>query len=371
MIYIFLVLIGLGLSLLNLTANKGLKFVYTLAVLITMVFLMGTVSPYHSFDTASYEYMYSWVPDSHRLEIGYMNFSYLFYKNGFSYESFRIFSYALFIILMFIGIRELTPNLIGFYSLYLIFPFFLDVTQVRQFFMNSLVLLGVGLFSKNEKFCREIGILAILVSPLFQTSGIIYYLLFILYKVNLKKMLKLMDYLIWILPIITIIMHYAHLNKLISGILALLLSSRSNQDDAVALYTQGASFSTVILYILSIMMGYFVYKKFILNVREYDSIKKKLLTSIFFIGVISIPLLSSSSDFERFIRNSILILIIVFSIYVYQIKKIGSHIWLRSWGIMLCIFLLTTASWKYWDTSSTGRNQFLPYIIKIKNSNEV
>lgn len=371
MLYVFLVLLGLFLSLFNLTKNKIVKIMYTIAVLITMVYLMGTVDPYHSFDTSAYQYMYSLPPITHRFESGYMYMSYYFYKKGFTYETFRICSYALFSFFMFIGVLQYTPNLICFYSLYLIFPFFLDVTQVRQYFMFSLVVFGIGLLYKKNKCLRYIGIFAILISPLFQTSGFLYYLIFVLKRFNYKKLIKTLDYLIWILPIITIIVHYAHLNRIFSKGLAFILSSRSNAADSVNLYTQGSSFSTVILYIISIMIAYFIFKNIILDLKNFADYKKLLLTAVFFIGVLTIPLLASSSDFERFIRNSIFILIIAFSLHTFQIKKIGSSIWLKDWMLILCVFLITTSSWKYWDTSITGRNQFLPYIIKIRNSSDL
>ncbi|WP_325064747.1 EpsG family protein [Limosilactobacillus balticus] len=371
MLYIFLVSIGILLSLLNITKNKIINCLYLIAVIISMVYLMGTVSPYHSFDTSAYQYMYNLPPISHRFESGYMHLSYYFYLNGFTYEAFRIVSYALFSITMAIGILQLTPNIVGFYSLYLIFPFFLDVTQVRQFFMFSLVICGVGLLSTNNKFFRYIGIFSILISPLFQTSGLVYYLLFILIKVDYKKILKIMDYLIWILPIVTFVIHYGNLNRIFSKALELVLSSRSNGAESVNLYTQGSSFSIVIFYILSISISYYMFRKMIVKLENYAENKKKLLTIVFFIGILFIPLLASSSDFERFIRNSIFIFILTFSIYISQVKIIGSTEWTKGWVGLLCVLILITTSWRYWDTSVTGRNQFLPYIIKVKNPNKL
>lgn len=370
MIYIFLVLIGIFLSLINITNNKYIKWIYTIATLIIMVYLMGTVSPYHSFDTAAYQYMYDLPPVTHRFEIGYMSFSYYFYEHGFTYETFRICSYTVFVILMFLGVKKLTPNLIGFYSLYLIFPFFLDVTQVRQFFMFSLVIFGVGMLCGENKYLRWIGTISILISPLFQSSGFLYYLLFILNRVNYKKMLKIMDYLIWIMPVLTLVIHYAHLNKFISGTLAFVLSSRSNAAESVTIYTQGSAFSIVLWYIVSIMVSYYVFRKIALNVKCQNNVLTYLV-NIFFIAVITIPLLASSSDFERFIRNGIFALLIVFSIYISQLGKVGSHLWLKTWTCILCVGVLATTAWKYWNTSSQGRNQYLPYIIKVKDPNDM
>lgn len=371
MVYIFLVIIGLVLSLMNFVKIPFLKWTYTLAVLITMVYLMGTVSPYHSFDTSAYMYMFNLPPSTHRFESGYMNLSYFFYVNGFSYGTFRICSYLLFVLVMFVGIYRLTPNLIGFYSLYLIFPFFLDVTQVRQFFMTALVIFGAGMLCSRKRSLRWLGVVSILISPLFQTSGFLYYLLLIMYKADYKKILKLMDYLIWILPILTLVIHYAHLNKIIANVLGFFLASRSNAIESINLYTQGSSFSVAILYIFSIMLCYFVFRKIIIVAYENSTAVRAILVNMFFIGVISIPLLASSNDFERFIRMSLLAFIITFSAYIYKVQKIGSHSWLKSWVGLFCIVALITTSWKYWDVSATGRNQYLPYIIKIKDPNKI
>ena len=371
MIYIFLVIIGILLSLMGIVKNPYLKWTYILIALVTMIYLMGTVSPYHSFDTSAYMYMFNLPPSTHRFESGYMNLSYFFYVNGFSYETFRISSYFIFTLAMFIGVYQLTPNLIGFYSLYLIFPFFLDVTQVRQFFMTALVIFGAGMICTQKKSLRCLGVVSILLSPLFQISGFLYYLLLIMHKISYKKTLRLMDYLIWMLPILTLVIHYAHLNKIISRVLGLFLISRSNAVDSVNLYTQGSSFSITIYYILSIMLCYFLFRKIIIAAYKKNSLVRTILINIFFVGVISTPLLASSSDFERFIRMSILAFIITFSAYIYKVESIGSHTWLRAWLSLFCVVVLVTVSWKYWDTSVTGRNQYLPYIIKVKDPNTI
>ena len=171
--------------------------------------------------------------------------------------------------------------------------------------------------------------------------------------------------------ILTLVIHYAHLNKIISRVLGLFLISRSNAVDSVNLYTQGSSFSITIYYILSIMLCYFLFRKIIIAAYKKNSLVRTVLINIFFVGVISIPLLASSSDFERFIRMSILAFIITFSAYIYKVESIGSHTWLRAWLSLFCVVVLVTVSWKYWDTSVTGRNQYLPYIIKVKDPNTI
>lgn len=375
MIYLIVLIIGLLLTALRVN-SKTIQVIYTLCALGIMIYLMGTVDARHSFDTSAYEYMYSYLPSTHRFEAGYMNLSYWFYSHNIPYIDFRIITYAVFIIIMFMGIRLLTNNWLAFYSMYLIFPFFLDVTQVRQFFMFSLVILGSGIIAKCKgKIGFILGALIVVLSCEFQSSGIAYVLIIFLIKINYKKILHCGEYLLWIESALAALLHVFSSNSVIQKALSLIvnLTGRSDSESIISLYSQGSSFSVVIFYILSIILAFYVYKLLVNRVSEkvMPLRIKNVTTSIFLVGIIFIITLSGSADFERFIRGSIVALIIVFANYLDPKNFIPRGMLVKRWVLMFVAMLLFTTAWKYWDNGSEGRFQYMPYIIKVSDGNKV
>lgn len=98
---------------------------------------------------------------------------------------------------------------------------------------------------------------------------------------------------------------------------------------------------------------------------------KNVTTSIFLVGIIFIITLSGSADFERFIRGSIVALIIVFANYLDPKNFIPRGMLAKRWVLMFVAMLLFTTAWKYWDNGSEGRFQYMPYIIKVSDGNKI
>src|SRR5699024_924105 len=114
MIYFFLLIIGIVFTILRIN-SVAIQNVYALVCIIAITFYITTVSPLHSYDTIAYQLYYTLPPITHRFEIGYMELSYFFFTHGFSYQFFRFTMTLFFQILMFLGVRKFTNNLILFY----------------------------------------------------------------------------------------------------------------------------------------------------------------------------------------------------------------------------------------------------------------
>ena len=124
---------------------------------------------------------------------------------------------------------------------------------------------------------------------------------------------------------------------------------------------------------MSIILGFYVYRLLINSIsEEVMSLRvRNVTTSMLLVGIIFIITLAGSADFERFLRGSIVAMIIVFANYMDPKNIIPRGVLVKRWALMFIALLLFTTSWKYWDSSNEGRLQYLPYIIKVSNGNEV
>lgn len=367
MIYLLALLLGLITVLLN-VKSKILTSIVTIIICCVMVTLMAEVSPIHSFDTAAYQYMYNLSPLSHRFESGYMQLSYFFYTHGYSYEQFRLFSYAIFVFLLFWGVRRFTRNTLFFFTSFLIFPFFTEATQVRNFFMLALVVLGCSFFQKKSFWSFTVGILLIYCSSLFQVSGILYLVVPLLLLIPTEILIRISSPMIISFFSIVVIIHYFLSTSIIAKFFSVVgaVSGRSNTDDMATLYSQGSSFSKVLLYLIAFSTVYllirYVWK------HNHDEVKEdvfKIIFAIFMVGIIAIPLLAGSADFERYLRNGITATLILFAIVNGQRER-ARGINITIIPVALVFIVVTTTAWNYWNPSSTGRLQYLPYIAQIK-----
>lgn len=121
------------------------------------------------------------------------------------------------------------------------------------------------------------------------------------------------------------------------------------------------------MYIIAFDLVYLGVRYIFLSCKDdgdYANKKLKVLMSIFAIGILALPLLSGSADFERYLRNGITTSIVMFSIYLTRYTEVKRKIPI----IIVTVFILlgtTTFAWKYWNTSTVGRFQYLPYIARI------
>lgn len=369
MLYITSLLFGALVSFVQ-PRRQSVQFIVTTFLIIVIALLMGGVTSLHSFDTGAYEWMYNLPPETHRFEWGYIHMSYWAYSQGIPFATFRLVSYSIFLVILYIAVRRFTPNTTMFFTLFLIFPFFVEATQVRNFFMFSLVLLGTSFLKKEGIRAFLSASLIIGCGVLFQTSGIIYLLVPFLSLLSLKTMMKISACLFPVFSLFAIISHYFLTNNILASLLGLVvkLSGRSDGEDIVTLYSQGASFSRVLLYILAFASVYmFVLYGWNKVISESgDDRRVNALFAVVMIGIFAIPAMAGSSDFERFFRNAITAALILLAMFSFE-KNVKLISRVKLLPVLLVIMGLTTTAWRYWDTSSTGRLQFLPYISQIQS----
>lgn len=366
MVYVLTLLSGLLITLAR-PRSKYFMFITTMVVCGVIIYLMGTVSPMHSFDTAAYEYMYNLSPATHRFEQGYMWLSYFFYVHGWLFEQFRIFCSAIFVLVLYVGVKRFTDNTIMFFTLFLIFPFFVEATTVRNFYMFALVVLGTSMLKEGKIWRNVLASLIIACGSLFQVSGIVYLVVPLLFLLSPKALIRLGDYSIVILSSAVIVVHYFFPTTFVANLVQIIaeLSGRSNVSEMANLYSQGSSFTKVIWYLIAFVVFYILLRFSLLSLNGAQSLRYKGVFCLVLVGIMVIPALAGSVDFERFLNNGICAGYVVFcQVYFTKYRDIVDR--LKVVPIFLILVVCFTFAWRYWDSSPSGRLQYLPYIAQLR-----
>lgn len=143
-------------------------------------------------------------------------------KLGLSYQQYLIIISAICLCIISITILKLTDNFCYVIALYSIYPFIMDVTQVRQFIATTVIIFGFRfLLSSNNKNIYKY-IICVIIAFLIHVSAVMYILLILPKILNLRKTIyfTIISILIIILTIHTNIIYkissILHINTKIS-----------------------------------------------------------------------------------------------------------------------------------------------------------
>jgi len=155
---------------------NGFRKKHSAAMLFLLIALLGVLMGAGTQDPDIHNYIiyyyHTWgivSPD-----IGYRYFSLIFWKLGFDYQTFRLISSFLGILLIHQTVRKLTDNHVFFYLLYFMYPFMLDVVQVRNFFAMAIFIYAIPYLISEELKDKVKYVLLILIAASFQAIAVIY-----------------------------------------------------------------------------------------------------------------------------------------------------------------------------------------------------
>lgn len=362
MVYLLSVISSLHLSFVK---NKKQVLLSFLLVLY-LAFLAGIVTSPHSFDTYAYQLTYSWTPASHRYEPGYIYWSYAFYKLGIPYVVFRLTYYISAMLVMWWAVKRFGGNLLTYFSIFAIYPFLVEITQVRNFGMIAVVALAFSFIKETSKWQWLLGFVILIIAFNFQAAGLLYLLVPFIFMLDSKLLQKIVERGYWILLILATGIHYfipvTIANRLV---LAAFNIVGRKQSDAFAHFGAGSSFSVAIGYFIFLGIMIYVWKYFINRTPDLLTYRRyKILYSVLVISVIDILLITSAIDFERYIRDGFTLSLIAFSMYErayinnIRIKRIF-------WLLMGILIIVATIIYRYWNISQDGRMQYLLYITQF------
>lgn len=141
-------------------------------------------------DYSNYEYIYNSVDYTgaySAVESGFELLMKLSVYFGFSYQFFLMIYSSIGLILIINSLKAYTNNVNVVLGLYFIFPFMLDIVQIRNFMSMAILIYSFKYLLEVSKGATLKYIFAILIASQFHVSSI-YYLLFILIKyISVKK----------------------------------------------------------------------------------------------------------------------------------------------------------------------------------------
>lgn len=367
MIYFFQLILNFLCSFLK-KDNKAISFFG----ICTLAFYAGTMTKYDSYDTLTYEKYFNALkfkdqilPD--KFEYGYEQLNKFIGNIGFNYSDFRLITtIAFFILLFWVLIRfRLQTNV--FVTLFSIFPFFSEATQVRNLMMVILVLLAITMLSKKTMRSYIIGFLLIILASQFHSFGYFYLLIFPLMLFKDDFIFKIIK----ILPVFSILITIILINRTDFAI-DIIKTLISNQDKVAAYSLFYINYYVLIaIFSINIICTFLV----LYSAKKFMNNNIKLLIRIFLLTSAIVPIICvSSAGFTRVLRTEIIVTFIIISICLNKYRN--SNIKLQSVKVIMpiCIIMLLalfyldsgTISFKQQEFGSTMAS-FIPYILHIKS----
>lgn len=267
-----------------------------------------------------------------KFEIGYQFIVMICFKLGLTYNQFLLISSIIAFILIFNTVKLFTPYTSLTISLYMIFPFVLDLVQYRNFLSMSIFIYGLRyIICTNKNYFKYI--ICVLIASLFHKSALIYLILLL---INIKDNRKLIY--IMIASTLSVVLFKPTIFKLLASFVSI---------EKIEYYTSATTSITTKLCAIT----YFIYmillvhvsinilkkenilekinikrKKYIYNQCEiirpkYYELDVESIIKICIITCIMLPFFMNNLNIVRLYRNLYIIYYIIFSLCISKMKK--------------------------------------------------
>ena len=179
------------LNLINISLRRKVKFI-SLSLVILLGVLMGANSSNPDY------YVYKDYFDMVRSinDIGFMLMIRFFNLINVDYEYFRLMITILGLTSIHKTVKKFTTNYSFFYLLYFVFPFFIDVVQIRNFFAYSIVLYATPYLIEGTKSGTKKYIALVLIASSIHLTSIVYLIFAFMKNIKKQNILRLLFYLV-------------------------------------------------------------------------------------------------------------------------------------------------------------------------------
>lgn len=323
-------LISYGLILASLINKKSKIILFV--ILGTMWILFGFNT--NNADYINYELIYNGYYPNH--EIGFMKLISLFKYYNLSYQIFLIIVSFIGLLFLKIIIKQYTININYVIALYFIYPFFLDITQIRNFIAMIIFLFSIKYLNNSHKYNIIKYILCILLASIFHYSFLFYFILL------LTKIKKIKNLYFIILPTVFMLMFISYTN-LHYKVLSLIF----NNDKVLLWFTYRAKIGFIIPIVLQIFSLFFI---LIIYNNNFIHVKTKLsdmfnfiyIQNIYKVNIIMlllIPLYIFNMTFFRLYRNILILNYIVVANSKFNINAKVTNVCLKTLYVYYIIIL--------------------------------
>lgn len=328
-----------------------------------------SVLDYHNYE-GNYNVMFSSNYNS-RFEWGYLSLAKVAYNSGLTYAQFRLILCFIIFIVLLIAVRRFTNNVAFFVGTFAIFPFFNEIDQIRSFAMYTLILLAASFLIKVNKKNIIISTLIIFLATGFHSSGY-FYLAFIGIRLLMHKNIKVNSMIIIISIVSSIILFLTgstSAGQKIAQIIGSLTGNASASENILTNFVGGeGSFTKKLLMILSYALLTVLAKKmavYIVNLNENNNNitgKVNSLMSLIYSGMLSLPLLFMSIQYQRFPRFGLETIIILTALYFeHKIKIVDRFI-----GMVVTLMFVLFLSFIFYGIPNSQIAQSIPFLVHLK-----
>lgn len=262
-------------------------------------------------------------------ENGFNRIQDLFYKNNFTYETFRLVIVLVAMFFLFLGIRRFTKNVSFFVALYGSIFFLNDANQLRNLLMLSIGIFGISFLIDPSVKNFFIATIIVFVSAQLQSLGYIF-LLIILLRLFSKKIIKKSGSIVSIFTLGLFLLSSSGVLKDVMNFLTNLLqgiSTRGNLFEKInGQYTYGSNKVGFLIVVVEVFLSFYCETK-LLNVKqkfhdetEFHDYENK--TIILYLGnvvsLMTLPLMFLAFDYARIQHNMGILLIINMALFFEQ-----------------------------------------------------
>lgn len=252
-----------------------------------------------------------------QFEVGYRLFSKFMFSIGLDYNQFLIIYSLIGLLLIGSTIIKYTSKPTYVLALYFIYPFLMDIVQIRNFMAMAIIIYGIRYLFSSKKSDQFLYICFVLLAASFQSVGLFYLILLLAKIENLKKLIK------WVVLITLFLILFLFIIK--SGYPIPIIGS-------VSYFSSKTSFITRLAYLIYFIIGFRLAKfsytvmnsKNLIGDSKNSSKEDSMVKIIYKMNIIILcvyPLLFFSVDFIRLYRNIFPINYILFSIALTKSKK--------------------------------------------------
>lgn len=279
-IYIVLIISNLWIST---KKNRKLKNILLLAFIIHSSYLV--ISSQNNADYDAYFRAYN-SGGGNTFEFGFNLLIKIFNSMGANYSIFLLSIYLFGLYLRYFSIKRLRGNCNYIFGLFYLFPFPVDVVQIRTFLALSIIIFGMTYILSDKYQDKLKFIIFVLLASSIHTVSFIMLFMLLIGKFN-KKFKKILLYVAFIVSSVFII--DLLINNFTSDILKMLLSLISSEKTNI--YAKGGFTVTYLFYIFCLVCNVIILRssKIILQKRGFVDIE--FVNRVYDINKISLILL--------------------------------------------------------------------------------
>lgn len=258
-------------------------------------------------------------------EYGFYYITRFFYLLGFSYNQFLVVLTIVCFALITTTVRTFIKNNSSlFFVLYIIYPFFLDIVQIRNFIVMSILIYASHFLLNNDLKGKAKFLLCIIIASSFQLIAILYLPLLFATQIKNRKVQKIL-FAIFLSFLILVSFNNSFIDYISNFII-----KYSNIEKMEFIFSKRVNFGFLIPFLLQIFISIFltISKKIIDNGTNFEdnSLEIQYFNLIYAVNIISylyIPFYMISSNFIRILRNLIPLYYIAL-IIGYENTKLGT-----------------------------------------------